>query len=281
MLLRGDYMGHFLRYIFWVSRTPVTFLWLQPAWHSSVGRTDELVSLQRSGVPKHIYLGLWSLTLTQKVPWQHKHPRFPGARSWGSPESIRVFRNVEVEVNGHRKVSNYKSLLILPDVIYRNVHAHTHTEGLYIFVASIFSPLLSTFQVLVRFFRSLEGLPFSFGSRRPSLCLLHLFMHMLETVPNSCFSRTSSSARQHTDQSSCMTCVHAAHVRLPGAADWETTWLPAAASAASTQLPAKTSAKPWRTRKREQTSSTFKMGFAIWQIPRESPQYETEFKKWT
>lgn len=49
----------------------------------------------------------------------------------------------------------------------------------------------------------------------------------------------------------------------------------------ATQLPAKTSAKPWCTRKREQTSSTFKMGAAIWQIPRESPQYETELKKLT
>lgn len=98
------------------------------------------------------------------------------------------------------------------------------------------------------------------------------------TMPNGSFSITSSSARRHIDQSSCMTYVHAAHVHLPGAEHWETTWLPAATRAASTQLPAKTSAKPWCTRKREQISSTFKMRFAIWQICRENPQYETEFK---
>lgn len=151
---------------------------------------------------------------------------------------------------------------------------HKHTEGLYLFIASIFSPLVSTFQVLVQFFQSLEGLSLSFGSLCLSLCLPHLFMPMLETMPNSCFSITSSSARWRTHQSSCMTYVHAAHVRLPGAEHWETPWLPAVASAASTQLPAKTSAKPWCTRKREQTSSQRK-------IPRGTPQYETEFKKWT
>lgn len=84
------------------------------------------------------------------MPWQNKHLRLPGAWSWGSLESIHICRNVEVEVNGHRKFLKYKSLLILPHVIYRNVHTHTYKRPILFHTFNLFTTfknLLGTSQV--------------------------------------------------------------------------------------------------------------------------------------
>lgn len=155
---------------------------------------------------------------------------------------------------------------------------HTYIRPLH-FITSVFSPLLCTFRYYSVSSRAWKDYPSL--DHNVYLCLLSLFTHMLDTVPSSWISKTSSSARQHTAQFSCMTYVHAAHVWHPEAEHWGTHRLPAAATAPSTQPPVTTSAKPQCTRKREQTSSTFKMRFAIWQIPRECLQYETEVKRGT
>lgn len=108
-------------------------------------RTDEIECLQRRQVPKHISLGLWCLTLTEKIPWQHKHPRFLGAWSWGSPESILIFKDVKAEVNGHKRVLNYLTADLSSWNMYKCIWMHSYRRP----VSSHSFNFLSTFEHLL------------------------------------------------------------------------------------------------------------------------------------